>query len=144
LAINPPVARTEGHQLLDRAAIAFAVALVVHGADHARRGFDAVSGYVLWAGNLQIAFAVVTLGLVLTRHRLAPAFAIAVGSLSAIGFVAAHIFPDWGVFSDAFTGSEVGPNVTWFSWFAALFEIGADVLLGVAGLHARRAAVGER
>jgi hypothetical protein len=62
--------------------------------------------------------------------------AIAVGFPSAVGFTAAHVLPHWSSFSDSFTGSRVAPNVTVLSWAAALFEIGADVAFGWAGVHA--------
>jgi hypothetical protein len=94
---------------------------------------------VFWAGNLQLLAAVVTLILVFRGHRWAPAAAVAVGFTSAIGFTAAHLLPHWSTFSDSFTGSEVAPDVTLFSWFAALFEIGADLAFGWAGLRVLRA-----
>jgi hypothetical protein len=56
-----------------------------------------------------------------------------------VGFTAAHLLPHWSAFSDSFTGSEVAPHVTAFSWFAALFEIGADLAFGWAGLRVLRA-----
>jgi hypothetical protein len=73
--------------------------------------------------------------LVFRRHRLAPAVAVAVGFVSAAGFIASHLLPQWSAFSDPFTGSAVAPNVNAFSWFAALFEIAADVAFGFAGLQ---------
>jgi hypothetical protein len=69
---------------------------------------------------------------------LAPAAATAVGFASAIGFTAAHVLPHWSTFSDSFTGADVAPGVTAFSWFAALFEIGADLAFGWAGLRTLR------
>jgi hypothetical protein len=122
------------------AAVVFAVALVVHGADHLRRGMDVITPEVLWAGNLQIALSVVTLVLVFRGHRWAPTFAIVVGFASAFGFTAAHLLPHWSAFSDSFTGMHHAPDVTAFSWFAAVFEIVAGLGLGVAGLRARRLA----
>jgi hypothetical protein len=133
-----PVAHREP-DLLRVAAAVFAVALVVHGADHLRRGMDVLTGQVLWAGNLQIVMSVVTLVLVFRGHRWAPGFAVAVGFASAIGFSAAHLLPHWSAFSDAFTGAHHAPGVTVLSWFAAGFEIGAGLFLGVAGVRALRA-----
>jgi hypothetical protein len=134
-----PARATGGLDLLRPATAVFAVALAVHAADHLRRGMDVVTTHVQWAGNLQLTLAVVTIALVWARHPAAPALAAAVGFASAVGFTAAHLLPDWGAFSDPFTGGEVAPHVTWFSWFAALFEIAADALLGVAGVRALRA-----
>jgi len=36
------------------AAVVFAVALLVHGADHLRRGMDVVTPEVFWLGNVQL------------------------------------------------------------------------------------------
>jgi hypothetical protein len=121
------------------AAVVFAVALAVHGVDHFRRGTDVLTWQVLWLGNLQIVLSVVAVVLVFRHHRWAPGFAIAVGFASAIGFSAAHLLPHWSAFSDAFTGSHPAPGVTALSWFAACFEIGAGLFLGMAGVRALRA-----
>jgi hypothetical protein len=58
-----------------------------------------------------------------------------VGFTSAVGFTVVHLVPDWGPLSDAFPGAH-GAGVTAFSWFAALFEIGADLAFGAAGVVA--------
>jgi hypothetical protein len=121
------------------AGVVFAVALLVHGADHLRRGMDVITPEVFWLGNLQIALSIVTLVLVFRGHRWAPAFAVVTGFASAVGFSAAHLLPHWSAFSDAFTGAHHAPDVTAFSWFAASFEIVAGLALGVAGLRALRA-----
>src|SRR5690349_18769409 len=85
------------------AGVVFAVALLVHGADHFRRGMDVITPDVFWLGNLQIALSIVTLVLVFRGHRWAPAFAVVTGFASAVGFSAAHLVPHWSAFSDAFT-----------------------------------------
>src|SRR4051812_45966292 len=108
------------------AAILFVVAYVIHAGDHFRRGIDAVTGEVFWAGNFQGVLGLVTVILILTRHRWGPGFAFVTGFGSAVGFIAAHFLPDWGVFSDSF----VSHHVIWFSWFAAVVEVVADVFLG--------------
>jgi hypothetical protein len=115
-------------------ALVFATALVVHGADHARRGVEVVTATVRIGGAVQFLAGVVAVALVLRRHRYAPSVAATVGLLSAVGFVAAHLLPQWSSFSDPFTGAHVAPGVNAFSWFAALFEIAADVAFGCAGL----------
>jgi len=126
-------------RLLRTTGVVFLVALLVHAADHLRRGFDVLTPTVFWAGNFQLVAAVTALVLVFRGHRLSPAAAAAVGLASAIGFTAAHVVPHWSTFSDSFTGSEVAPGVTTFSWVAALFEIGADLAFGLAGLRTFRA-----
>lgn len=125
--------------LLRVTAVVFAVALLVHGADHLRRGMDVVTPEVFWLGTLQLVLSAVTLVLIFRRHPLAPAFAVGIGFASAIGFSASHLLPHWSAFSDAFTGAHHAADVTAFSWFAAIFEIGAGLALGLAGLAALRA-----
>jgi len=129
-----------GTDLLRIAAAVFAVALVIHGADHLRRGMDVITPEVLWLGNLQLVLSAVTIVLVFRGHRWAPGFAIAVGFASAIGFTAAHLLPHWSAFSDSFTGGHHAPGVSTYSWFAACTEIAAGLLLGVAGVVAARRA----
>jgi Na+/proline symporter len=123
---------------LRSAALVFALAVAVHGADHLRRGVDVVTTTVLVAGGIQFLLGAITVVLIFRRHHWASRAAIVVGFASAIGFTAAHLLPHWSAFSDAFTGRHVAPNVTVLSWAAALFEIGADVALGWAGVRVLR------
>lgn len=125
-------------QGLRSAALVFAVAVAVHGADHLRRGVDVVTTTVLVSGGIQFLLGMITIVLIFRRHPWAAPAAVAVGFASAIGFTAAHVLPHWSSFSDSFTGSHVAPNVTVLSWAAALFEIGADIVLGWAGLRVFR------
>jgi lysylphosphatidylglycerol synthetase-like protein (DUF2156 family) len=124
-------------------AVVFAVAVLLHGADHLRRGVDSVTGLVLGAGTTQFAAGAVAVVLVFRRHRLAAAVAAVVGLASAVGFAAAHLLPQWSAWSDPFTGRAVAPHVNAFSWFTALFEITADLAFGVAGLQLFRARTGD-
>ena len=112
----------------------FLTAVLVHGADHLRRGPDVVTAVVRTAGALQLALAVAAVVLVVRRHPAAPLAAIAVGLPSAVLFAASHLLPHWSSFSDSFTGSETGPGVNAFSWFSAVFEIAADLAFAFAGL----------
>ena len=130
---------TRDDQALRWTAVAFLVAVLVHGADHLRRGTDVVTTQVLSAGTIQFVLAVIAVGLVFRGHRLAPAAAIAVGFPSAIGFAAAHLLPEWGAFSDSFTGADVAPGVNALSWVTAVLEIGADLAFGAAGVVVLRA-----
>jgi len=116
-------------------AVVFAIAVGVHGVDHVRRGIGVMTTEVTVAGTLQFVLAAVTVALVFRSHPLAPHFAIAVGFASAVGFAAAHLVPHWSSFSDTYTGTHVAPHVTAFSWVTAIFEISADVALGVIGLR---------
>ncbi|MBO0855564.1 MAG: hypothetical protein J2P18_17575 [Nocardia sp.] len=116
----------------------FAVALLVHGSDHLRRGMSTVSALVMTLGTIQSVAAVATVVLVFTRNRWAPTAAIAIGFASAIGFTVVHILPDWfGPLSDSFINAPPESRVNGFSWFAAIFEILADLAIGIAGLRAR-------
>ncbi|MBW0273665.1 hypothetical protein ATM97_26655 [Nocardia sp. MH4] len=123
-----------------RAATAvFAVALLVHGADHLRRGMNVTSALVNALGTIQLLFALLVVFLVFRRHAAAPLGAAIVGFASAAGFFVVHLLPDWfGPLSDSFVNAPVRANVTGFSWFAALFEIGADLVVGLAGLRVLR------
>jgi hypothetical protein len=122
----------------DLAAAVFAVALAVHAVDHFRRGMDVLTPWVMWLGNTQSLIALVTIVLVVRRHRLAVPFAIGIGLASGIGFVAVHLLPHWSALSDSFTGADPAPGVTGFSWFAALFEIAADLAFGIVGVQVLR------
>jgi hypothetical protein len=136
----------DGDRLLRATGVVFAVALLVHGADHARRGVGELAPTVFWLGNGQTVGALTALFLVFTRHRWAPVAAIVVGFAGAVGFTVVHLVPDWGPLSDAFPGAHGHADVTTFSWFAALFEIGADLAFGAAGvfaLHSARKARGR-
>jgi hypothetical protein len=129
---------SDGQRLLRATGIVFAVALVVHGADHLRRGVGELEPAVFWLGNAQTIGALVALFLVFTRHRWGAAAAVVIGFTSAIGFTVVHLLPEWGPLSDAFPGAHGHADVTAFSWFAALFEIGADLAFGAAGALALR------
>lgn len=117
----------------------FAVALLVHGADHLRRGMDVTSALVNALGSLQLLFALFTVFLVFRRHPAAPRAAVLIGFASAIGFTVVHLLPDWfGPLSDSFIAAPAQNRVTGFSWFAALFEITADLAIAFAGLRVLR------
>jgi hypothetical protein len=139
LPLAPDVEVLKAERLLRITAVVFAAAVTIHGADHLRRGPDVVTEVVLGAGTIQFVLGAVAVVLVFRRHRLAPMMAIYVGFISAVGFAAAHLLPQWSAFSDPFTGGVVAPGVTGFSWFAALFEIAADIAFGVAGLRMQAA-----
>ncbi len=120
------------------ATIVFAAAFAVHGIDHLRRGMDASPPAIMVGGMLQGVFVVAAVVLVVGHHRWAPQAAILVGYGSAVLFTYAHMLPTFlPGYQDSFTS---GPriNVTWFSWLTAVGEIGAGLVLGYVGLHARR------
>jgi hypothetical protein len=110
----------------------FAVGTAVHTFDHLRRGQSSVTEQLYWVGNVSLVLQVVVITLVVTRHRLAPAAATAVGFPLAIGFAAAHWLPHWSSLSDSF----VDQHVSVFSWFASGLEIVGAAAIGIAGLRA--------
>jgi hypothetical protein len=133
---NAPV---PAHRFMTAAMIVFAGAFTLHGIDHLRRGMAASPPSIMVGGMLQGLLVIFAVVLVLRRHRLAPQAAIVVGFGSAVLFTYAHVLPTFlPGFQDSFTS---GPriNVTWFSWLTAVAEIGAGLILGYAGLLARRA-----
>jgi hypothetical protein len=113
--------------------VVFALALALHGADHLRRGMHVVPHAVMVGGTIQLVLAVLTVYLVFSGSRAAPYAAVALGSLSAVGFTAAHLLPTWGFFSDSFINAPPAARVTWFSWVTAVVEILADIAFAVVG-----------
>jgi hypothetical protein len=129
-AIRAPAAAADLDRALFRASAFFAVAVVLHNADHLRRGSDAVSADVFWAGTLAIGLEVLVVTLVCQRHRLAPVVATGAGFGLAAGYLVVHFLPDRPWLSDSFiSGSDVSP----LSWLAASLELVAAVALGVVG-----------
>lgn len=116
-------------------AVAFAIGLTVHGLDHLRRGMSASPPSIMVAGMVQTLFVVAAVVMVFRNHGHAPLVAIMVGFGSAVGFTYAHLLPT--MFPD-YQDSFVSPphiNVTWFSWFSALAEIGTAVVFALAGIR---------
>ena len=123
------------------AVFAFA-SLVLHAADHVRRGTEVVTRVVTTAGALGLVLAAVAVVLVFRGSRWAPHAAIAVGFPTAVRFSASHLLPRWSAFSDPFVGNNVAPGVTAFSWVTAVIEICALLAFGVAGVLALRSRTG--
>ena len=111
-----------------------AVALLLHGADHMRRGMNVVPPAVMVGGTLQLILAAVTIVLVFRRNRWAPLAAVGIGYAGAVGFTAAHLLPKWGFFSDSFINAPPWARVTAFSWVTAILEIAANLVFGTIGL----------
>jgi hypothetical protein len=130
-----PVASSRSADLrLRAAAVLFGAGLVVHTADHLRRGLDVVTSQVLWGGNVLAALALVAIALVFARHHAAPAVAAIVGFTAAVGVSASHLLPHWSALSDSLPDG----NVDALTWFAVLLEISGALALGVAGVMALR------
>ena len=115
-------------------ALALIAGFIVHNADHARRGVDAITEAVLWGGFFGLAVGAVAITLVLSDHTTAAA-AAALGGLSlAVGVSAVHLLPDWGPLSDSLPSGDVDA----VTWVAVLAEIGGAAWLGLAGLRRLR------
>jgi len=130
--------RAHATDILGWAAIAFGIGFGIHGLDHVRRGMSASPPFIMVAGMVQGLFVAVAVVMALIRRRGAPEAAIAVGFASAVGFTYAHLLPTiLPGYQDSFI-SLPHINVTWFSWFSALTEIGTGVVFGIVGIRARR------
>ena len=123
--------RDDADRLLRLAGIAYAVGFTIHTLDHLRRGSDSITETLYVAGYLSSLVSIAVIVLVLTRHRLAPIAAVAVGFTQAAAFVAAHFLPEWSALSDSF----VEGGAAAISIVAGLAEIAGALLLGFAGLH---------
>ena len=131
-------ARDNVTDILRWAAITFAIGFGIHGLDHMRRGMSASPPFIMVGGMIQGLFVAVAVVMALTRHRRAPEAAIAVGFGSAVVFTYAHLLPTiLPGYQDSFI-SLPHINVTWFSWFSALTEIGTGIVFVIAGIRARR------
>jgi protein-S-isoprenylcysteine O-methyltransferase Ste14 len=131
-------ARDNATDILRWAAIAFAIGFGIHGLDHMRRGMSASPPFIMVGGMIQGLFVAAAVVMALTRHRRAPEAAIAVGFGSAVVFTYAHLLP---TFLPGYQDSFISPphiNVTWFSWFSALTEIGTGIVFAIAGIRAHR------
>jgi hypothetical protein len=133
--------RETSAEILRWAAIAFVIGFGIHGLDHLRRGMSASPPFIMVGGMIQGLFVAVAVVMALTRRpqrQWAPEAAIAVGFGSAVVFTYAHLLP---TFLPGYQDSFISPphiNVTWFSWFSALTEIGTGIVFAIAGIRARR------
>jgi hypothetical protein len=117
---------------LKAAALLYLVGLALHTADHLRRGLDAVTHHVFWAGNLSTVVGVTAVVLILTDHRWGPAAAVAAGFPIALGVAAVHLTPTWSAFSDSF----IDNHLSWMSWTVVSIEIVGALLTGILGWQA--------
>jgi hypothetical protein len=123
------------------ASLAFAAGSAIHLIDHLRRGQGSVSDVLYAVGNVSLVVQVVTISLVLTRHRLAPVAAVSAGFSLALGFTAAHWLPRWSSLSDPVWEIH---SLTWFSYVASIAEILGALALATTGLVVIRAGSRDR
>lgn len=124
------------HGRLRAAALLFAMGTAVHVIDHLRRGQGSITDFLYVMGNLALVLQIVTITLVLTRHRLGPLVAAAAGLPLAIGFAAAHWLPTWSDMSDPVWQID---DSRWFSYLASTWEIVGALAVGLTGLAVVRA-----
>jgi len=142
IRVTSPLA-TPDARLMARVAIFFAFAVLVHNADHLRRGGDAVSAQVFWLGSGAIILEVGLVALVFMRHAAVPLAAAIGGFALASGYVFVHFTPARGWLSDSFLSGGASP----ISWTAASLETIAALTLSVAGavvLQRRRSSAAHR
>lgn len=124
----------DAHRVLRGAVVFFVFGVVVHTADHFRRGTDVVSAELFWLGTAALVVDAVVVALVFTRHRLAPLATVIYAVPRTLGILAFHFLPEWTVFSDPFVGSAPAPGVTGLSWIAALVEVAGAIGIAAAAI----------
>ena len=105
----------------------------LHDLDHARQVRE-VEPLVALVGLLGVFSTLLSLGLAIARHPLAPLASVVVGFGTAVGFFAVHVLPDWGPLADGYPDLQVGA----ISWIAAIVPIFVGIWVGVAGLRTLR------
>lgn len=113
----------------------FVFAVLLHNADHARRGGGSVTTDVFWIGSAAIVLEVGVVALIFGDHRDAPLAATVIGFALALGYVFVHFTPERGWLSDTF----VSGSPALISRVAASLEIAGALGLAFAGLAAARA-----
>lgn len=109
---------------LPGAAALFIATWVAHTSDHARRGIDAASDGVTWAGTFAALLACVAITLVFARHTIAPTVAAVVFPSIAIGVSATHLLPEWGLLSDPILVESKSDNWTVAAVFPEIIAAG--------------------
>lgn len=103
--------------------------LVLHVADHTLRQQRSVPAELGFAGTVGLLAVVAVLVLALARRPEAAPYAVIVGVGTAIGFVAVHLLPHWGPFSDPYEALHLDA----LSWASMLASTGAAVALAAVG-----------
>ena len=127
---SPPRLQPDADRQLWLAGAAFGLACALHTVDHLRRGQGSITDALYWAGNFALVAEIVTVTLVLTRHRLAPLVAVCTAMPLALGFAAAHWLPEWSDLSDPIWEVD---RLPWLSAVASSTEILSALWLAVAG-----------
>ena len=133
----------DARRQLRYSALAFAIAFVVHGADHAIRGFTGDDHHAAWPGWFQLLMGVLTVliaavivGVAFAGYRHAPLICALVGLGVGVFFLALHGLPAMGHITDSFVSAGSGARVTDFSWMTAAAGTISALVLGAIGLRA--------
>jgi hypothetical protein len=106
--------------------------LLIHALDHALRQEASVATAGQALGIAGMLGALLSLGLAAGASRLAPLATAIVGLSTAAGFVAVHLLPEWGAFSQPY--HDLG--VDGVSWIGMLVPMIGAALVGAIGLRA--------
>jgi hypothetical protein len=126
------VAADTNNVRLRRAATLFALAVILHNADHLRRGVNDSPRDVLIVGMAAILVEVALVVVVFQRHRIAPLATAVGGATLAAGYAEVHFLPTHRLLSDSLLGGDASA----LSRAAASFEVVAALALATAGLIA--------
>src|SRR5437879_6053909 len=111
-------------------ALIYGVGLILHTADHFRRGAGVLSTQVQVLGAVSTLIGFLAVILVLMQHPSASVIAAVFAPLAAVGVAAAHLLPRWSSFSDTFIDPR-GTGVTFVSWMSVSIEIAGAIAMGV-------------
>jgi len=120
---------------LRTAALAYAVAIAVHVADHLRRGTSASPRSVVVLGVIALAFQSLAVAAVLAGHRLAQVLAVAVALPDAIGVVLVHLLPGG---TEPLVGAHAAAGANAFSAVTAALEVATGLTLAWAAWQQQR------
>ena len=128
-----------GRRMLVPANVLLLGLLVIHALDHALRQDASVAAAGQALGAAGMLAALLSLGLAARASRLAPLATAVVGLSTAAGFVAVHLLPEWGPFSQPYQGL----GVDGVSWIGMLVPMIGAALAGAIGLRAARGGPGQ-
>ena len=129
-----PTIDRRAEAVLRAAAVVFLLGFTLHTADHLRRGLDATTSEVLWAGSITGVVTLASIGLTLAGHRRSAEIAYAVGFGMAVGVSLVHLTPHWSALSDSLPYGDVDG----WTWAAVLAEVSGAIAFGGAGWYAWR------
>jgi len=135
IATRPDTSTEVGDARLAAAAVFFSIAVIVHNADHVRRGTDVIGRDVFWIGTAALLLEVGVVAVICQRHRLAPLLAAITGTVLAVGYLFVHFLPARSWLSDSFVdhAHATASHVNALSWFAASLEVVGAITLAVVG-----------